>query len=391
MRLRLRLLLAATLLGWVLPVPLSAQGVEFFEGNWQQTLDAARAQHKIVFVDAFTTWCGPCKAMVRNTFPNEEVGAFFNKEFINYSFDMEKGEGIEFARKYKVTAYPTLLWIDPDGKVVHTTLGYKAPLDLLKEGRLAARPENKQAIWESQYQSGNTSPEVLLQVMKTRKAQGGDYATVATQYFASLTEKQLSQPEAWEAIRVYGTRFDSREIQFLLKNRKAFVKDYGIGAVDGKLMEVAESEVKLKVKEIKDAEAEQVITQIQAAIPDKGKSVAWLRMVMAAEQDDMAAYYATASSYFTSFSITDALQLADAATRVVNWGAATAEQLEVASTWARQAAALSPNYANHLLRARLCKRLGQKTEAREAANIAVRLALQQKTDPAEAEALLDSL
>ncbi|MEO0469894.1 MAG: thioredoxin family protein, partial [Bacteroidota bacterium] len=67
---------------------LEAAGIKFFEGSWDDALAKAKKEKKVVFVDAYTDWCGPCKAMARNTFPNDDVGEFFNKHFINYKYNM---------------------------------------------------------------------------------------------------------------------------------------------------------------------------------------------------------------------------------------------------------------------------------------------------------------
>ncbi len=105
------------------PMPTEGKGIEFFEGTWQQTLDKANEEHKLVFVDAYTVWCGPCKYMANNVFTDAKVGEYFNQNFINYKFDMEKGEGPTFARKYTVNSYPSLIFISPEGKSVYFAEG----------------------------------------------------------------------------------------------------------------------------------------------------------------------------------------------------------------------------------------------------------------------------
>jgi thiol:disulfide interchange protein len=88
----------------------------------------ARAQAKtnkqLIFIDAYASWCGPCKIMAATSFRNTEVGAMYNKKFINIKIDVEKDpDGPEIARMYKIRAYPTLLIIDSDGKLIKTVLG----------------------------------------------------------------------------------------------------------------------------------------------------------------------------------------------------------------------------------------------------------------------------
>ncbi len=114
-------------------------GIEFFEGSWQETLEKARKEDKLIFLDAYASWCGPCKAMQKNVFPADKVGEYFNTHFINVKIDMEKGEGPALSAKYGVTAYPSLYFIDYKGKVVKSALGYHNAYKLLRLGENALK------------------------------------------------------------------------------------------------------------------------------------------------------------------------------------------------------------------------------------------------------------
>lgn len=116
------------------PIDKKTAGINFFTGTWQQTIDKAKAEKKTIFLDAYASWCGPCKLMSRKTFTSKEVGKFYNKNFINVKIDMEKGEGIALAKKYPITAYPTLLFINAEGEVIAKTIGYYRSDDFLKLG-----------------------------------------------------------------------------------------------------------------------------------------------------------------------------------------------------------------------------------------------------------------
>ncbi len=102
------------------------EGIKWETGTFQQTLNKAKENKQgpnIVFLDCYTTWCGPCKFMAENVFTTKEAGDYFNKKFINAKMDMEKGEGIEIAKKYKVRAYPTFLILDGDGNELGRVVG----------------------------------------------------------------------------------------------------------------------------------------------------------------------------------------------------------------------------------------------------------------------------
>lgn len=90
---------------------------------------------KTIFLDVYATWCGPCKVLKAHTFSAEEVGAFYNLNFINVTIDGEKGEGAELAKKFGVQAYPSLFFIDQNGKLVSGTNGYHTPNQLIRLGK----------------------------------------------------------------------------------------------------------------------------------------------------------------------------------------------------------------------------------------------------------------
>jgi thiol:disulfide interchange protein len=108
------------------------KGIVFIEQDWDKALKAAKSQGKLVFIDIYATWCGPCKLLKKNTFTDQKVGDFFNKNFVNVSIDGEKGVGPSLAQKYGITAYPSLIVTNAEGKPVLYTMGYIDPETLLK-------------------------------------------------------------------------------------------------------------------------------------------------------------------------------------------------------------------------------------------------------------------
>ena len=112
-------------------------GIEFETKGWQQALSNAKKEKKFVFLDAYTSWCGPCKLLKRTTFKDKNVRSFFNENFINITMDMEKGEGITLAKKYQVRAFPTLLIIDSEENVIASVIGYLPPDLLIDFGKHA--------------------------------------------------------------------------------------------------------------------------------------------------------------------------------------------------------------------------------------------------------------
>src|SRR4051812_37943715 len=94
-------------------------GILFEQSPLSASLLKAKSENKLVFVDCFTVWCGPCKQMAKNIFTIDTVGTFFNKNFVNVQLDMEKGEGKAALIKYHIEAFPSFLLLDGDGNLVY--------------------------------------------------------------------------------------------------------------------------------------------------------------------------------------------------------------------------------------------------------------------------------
>ena len=116
-----KLLLVCFFLGYSLCG--STQGIEFKETNFDKILEIAKKEGKMIFLDVYTVWCGPCKMMAKDIFPLQEVGEFYNTHFISMKVDAEKKENI-FIKKYNVNSFPTYLFLDENGELIYRARAY---------------------------------------------------------------------------------------------------------------------------------------------------------------------------------------------------------------------------------------------------------------------------
>ena len=96
--------------------------VELLEG---QELD------RPIFIDVYTTWCGPCKQMDKTTFQDEAVGEYLNENFICVKWDADDVKYKADARRLGVEAYPTFLFLDKNGKTIASPTGYRNATNLM--------------------------------------------------------------------------------------------------------------------------------------------------------------------------------------------------------------------------------------------------------------------
>jgi len=119
------LLLAATLFIGLKSDTKATQddGITFSHIDFKAAKALAKKENKLIFIDAYTTWCGPCKLMSKTVFKEKAVGDYYNEHFVSLKVDMETAEGLFLGKRYNVTGYPTFLYLKPDGSLLKKTMG----------------------------------------------------------------------------------------------------------------------------------------------------------------------------------------------------------------------------------------------------------------------------
>ncbi|TCC93670.1 DUF255 domain-containing protein [Pedobacter frigiditerrae] len=129
---------------FIISVSASAAEIIFLENpTWATVLEKAKKEKKMIFLDGYATWCGPCKKMDAETYKDQAVADYYNANFINVKYDMEKGEGKTLAEKYMVEAYPNLMYIDTEGVLLHKGVGFLEAKEFVDLGKNAKDPNTQ--------------------------------------------------------------------------------------------------------------------------------------------------------------------------------------------------------------------------------------------------------
>ncbi len=212
----------ATLLMGAAVLTGSAQ-TEFRHISFDESLAAAKQEGKLVFIDFFTTWCGPCKMMSSKTFPQKEVGDFMNAKFIPLKMDAEN-EGLELAKKYGVTAYPTYVVIDANGKEVAKFSGYMDGTRFIDRVNAALDPEQQPERIKARYEKGERTPKLVhayaMQLMEQRNEKEG--FQVIDDYFNSLSDADRLKPENAFIFTVFTIDMNNDRARFMEAHQTEF-------------------------------------------------------------------------------------------------------------------------------------------------------------------------
>lgn len=150
----------------VLALSSQAQGIDFMpEGSLlKDAVAKAEQEGKMVFLDCYTSWCGPCKMMATKIFPTKEVGDFMNPKFVSIKIDMEKGEGPSLVEKLQISAYPTFIIFNGKGDEVGRFLGGSDAAGFM-ERVTKNSVDNGAAAMDARFNAGDRDPQFLMEYL----------------------------------------------------------------------------------------------------------------------------------------------------------------------------------------------------------------------------------
>nr|WP_319999975.1 thioredoxin family protein [uncultured Draconibacterium sp.] len=193
---------------------------------WKKVLKMAKKENKPIFVDAYTTWCGPCKMLAKEVFTQKDVADFFNETFINVKMDMEKGEGIELKKTWGITAFPTLLYFNEKGEIIHRIVGAHPADRFLNYSHLAIDENLNMVALQRRYDAGERNGKFLYNYLSSLRLANNpkQEIKVTSDYFDSLSNEELLKAENWLFVRDFLKETWSKQFQYVVENRDQLAK-----------------------------------------------------------------------------------------------------------------------------------------------------------------------
>ena len=205
-----------------------SDGILFNHSDWNSLLQEAGKENKLIFLDAYAEWCGPCKWMAANVFTDPEVGAYMNEHFINAKIDMEKGEGPDLQEKYMVKAYPTYIFVNSKGELVHRFCGSMPKEKFLAKVRNALTEDSTYAfITEKFEKSPKDDPREVLQYVKTLDESCIPTDEALQTVYASIDASPENLVRWSDLIRDYPPVYGSELFAVMLKEQSTLDEENG--------------------------------------------------------------------------------------------------------------------------------------------------------------------
>jgi thiol-disulfide isomerase/thioredoxin len=245
-----------------------SQGIEFEHGTWKEVLEKAKQTNKPIFIDVYTSWCGPCKKMSKDIFPLVEVGKVYNANFVCYQIDAEKGEGIEIAKKYEVMSYPSYLFIKADGTLFSRSVGSMEAEKFIAVSKTAIADMNDPkplSEWAKEYVQKKNDPLFLLDYINKLLKLGKPTTQLFDEYLALLPNEQRVSDKIIEIYMKESRNISINSLAFknLQDNKTLFIPKLGghvyvliIGALDNSFREACKSKNEQLLQQVVDANEE---------------------------------------------------------------------------------------------------------------------------------------
>ena len=355
---------------------------------WQQILDKAKKENKFILMDAYASWCGPCKWMTKEIFPKPEVGAVVNPKYVSAKFDMEKGEGLELAKKYDVRNYPTYLFFDPNGNLVHRSLGSMPAEDFIQVCKDALDSTKQYITLRKKYLKGQQDSAFLREFAFVAENAQDSLSKISMMKYFKANNNQLNSNTIQFMFALTSSARDT-SFNILLNNKEEFYKVIGKDEVDNLIEELVWNEAKKAGKKGADIEAFKKI--IQQYIPEKTEMLsAEYEISLLWRASNFKAYLPKALAFADKYCQNDFDRLDGIATNLLDYYK-DKTVLQKALKMALRSVELKSNSDNNTTAAQLYNKLGDKINAKVYAEKALALAKQEKVETFEIEKLLKSL
>lgn len=173
-----------------------ASGISFSSLSLDEALREAKKQNKLVFIDVYATWCGPCKYLTANVFTDDDLGAYMNEHFISLKLDGEKGDGLSLMGKHQLNSYPTMLFMNSEGEVLKKIVGAVEAQAIRSTAEVVRDPESSPVYkMEQKYKAGERSQTFLREYLIFRLENDMGIEGLADEYFSLFPDVSLEEDE----------------------------------------------------------------------------------------------------------------------------------------------------------------------------------------------------
>lgn len=229
------------------------EGLKFTEvtnqKQWDEVLETATQNGKLLFIDAYTDWCGYCHKLDKEVYTDKSVIDYYEKQYINVKFDAESEFGYQLADYYGIDSYPTLLFLTAEGKVFDRIEGFVPAPTLLAYGEQILNEWAVLPLLEEAYDTQTLERESYLELIAVLEKTNPEKAEqVATAYAVSFTEQDYLDVENIWFLTRFENGIDSKHYRYITSHKEKMVEAHGLSEFNDYLSGVYNDNLMLSIK-----------------------------------------------------------------------------------------------------------------------------------------------
>jgi thioredoxin-related protein len=272
----------------------NSQGINFQKLSTTEALAKAKKEHKLVFIDVYADWCGPCKYLSNNVFIDQALGEYMNEHFVSIKINgedgedleenegNEEGEGVKIMEEFSIDAYPTLLFLDPNRKLLKKVVGAMEAEDLLERAKGVISPETTKLYQlNARFDKGERNKPLLIELLTEKINEGENLEVVVNEYLRLNPVLNLEDKNDFMVFGIMEKDFNHPLVMAFLNEPEKYFELYGNLALE-QLQSIFEDLIESS-KETRDMEAidiglDVLFPAIQVMAKDQGATKEEIRV-----------------------------------------------------------------------------------------------------------------
>ena len=212
-----------------------SQGIHFRSLTFEQALAVAKTENKGVFVHSFADWCHFCIYMKDSVYIDKEVGDFYNTNYVCIKIDMEK-EGREMNKPLMIHTFPTFLFYDNTGSLLHRAAGRRYKQPFMELGRESIDPRRQMRTFKNKFEDGTATAGEVQFYFRMQETAGMDAQLSIDEYLTKQPDAEFTNSNNWRIIYDIIKDPTLPIMQRIMTNKKDFEKKYTADSINNKLI-----------------------------------------------------------------------------------------------------------------------------------------------------------
>jgi thiol-disulfide isomerase/thioredoxin len=336
--------------------------------DWQTAKEEAKSSGKDIFLDIYATWCGPCKMMDANVYTVASVTDYFTSNYINLKVDGETEFGRVLAAKYRLTAYPSMYFINSGEELIYQVIGYRDPEALVEAGKQVRVSGKRYQELNLIYKTAALSEAEMEEYigLLTQFGQKELLAQLAGEQIRSFTLADVLNPSNKFILIAAGGDLTSFAVNTALQNASIIDSTWGSKDFNQYLSDVfdrtMQKAVELQDSVLMERIAEELVPVYMMGNPDRipsGKLTT--RKIYYSQVGDWDNYIKAVENHYNAFEYGNPRFLYQESYYIVENQLFNPKILDKASKWLEEIIAVIPDFDNYFLIA-IINTYNQKTD-----------------------------